>query len=138
MTPLAFVKNAPEYYEFIRELRLDPAIISGFVSQQVITKEQQMDYMRAHGKDYYICLLRGVPIGFIGVVNGDLRLAVKSEYQRKGVASFMLSELSKIVPVFSVRVKRSNARSLVFFEKNGFVQTDIVDREDCVTLEKKQ
>jgi GNAT superfamily N-acetyltransferase len=134
---LQFVPNSCDYYEFIRELRMDPDIISGFVSQVRITKEQQLIYMDEHEKDYYVCLHGGRPIGFIGVVAGDLRLAVDRAYQRKGVASFMLAELFKLVPDFQVRVKKKNHASIKFFEKFGFANTGNTDQDGCFLMEKR-
>jgi len=135
---LQFIPNNERYYEFIRELRSHPDLVSGFVQQGKITSEQQKEYMKKHGHEYYICLYDKEPVGFIGSVNKDIRLAVKKEFQRMGIASFMLSEISKIISDYEVKVKSDNIKSLGFFEKNGFMRkyTEIVDNKELVILEK--
>lgn len=132
---LELIPNGKDYYDFIRMLRTDPDIISGFISQKPISEEQQQRYMSVHAADYYICLYDSAPIGFIGVADGDLRLAVRTEYQRQGVASFMLAEICKLGVRFTVRVREDNQASLAFFEKNGFTR-DGIDKDDCVLMKR--
>jgi ribosomal protein S18 acetylase RimI-like enzyme len=133
---LSLVENRPEYYEFIRTLRIDPAIITGFVSQQNITAEQQASYMRVHEQDYYICLYESEPVGFIGVVEQDLRLAVRKDFQRNGIATFMLKEMFSRKKMFKVKVKKDNEASLGFFKRNGFKPTG-TEESGCVVMERR-
>lgn len=133
-----FVKNEEKYYDFIRCLRCDKDLKSGFVEQANITPEQQTRYMEKHKDEYYIALLDNEPVGFIGVVDNDVRLAVKKAFQRKGVASFMLKEISKIYKDFDVLVKEDNFASLQMFKKNGFVEigTKTKDNHKLFILKK--
>ena len=117
---LEFVKNEEKYYEFIRLLRTDYRVLYGFVQQVNITSEQQKKYMAKYGKSYYICLVDDVPAGFIGEVNGDIRVATLPEYQRKGVGSFMVKELIKRRPDAYARIKVDNEISHNFFKKLDF------------------
>lgn len=117
---LEFVKNEEKYYEFIRLLRTDSRVISGFVEQVVITPEQQKLYMAKYKKCYYICLADGKPAGFIGEIDKDIRIAVLPEYQRKGIGTFMVMELLKINPDAYAKIKINNEISQKFFRKLGF------------------
>ena len=95
---LKFVKNEEKYYEFIRFLRMDPRTSYGWVQQDYITPEQQKVYMAQYGKCYYICLADNVPVGYVGAVGDDLRVATLPEYQRRGIGSFMVKEILKRHP----------------------------------------
>lgn len=132
------VKNEEKYYEFIRKLRNDDNLINGFVNQTKITKEQQQQYMKVHKDEYFIALLNNEPVGFIGVVNRDLRLAVAKQHQKKGIATFMLQELMKITSDFNVQIKVDNIASLNFFKKNGFQEIDnrIIKDQKLIMMEK--
>lgn len=114
------VKNEPKYYEFIRNLRNDERLLDGFIDKTYITESMQNKYMQNHSQDYYICLEGDTAVGFIGVVDNDLRLAVDYKNQRKGIASFMVQELLKIIPNFEVRVLPDNVASIKMFKRNGF------------------
>ena len=65
---------------------------------------------------------KGEPIGYIGIIDLDIRIATHPNYQGKGVASFMLNEVMKISPKAVAKVKIDNHASLRLFEKCGFVK----------------
>lgn len=115
------VPNEPKFYEFIRELRTHPQLRSGFLENVEITSEQQLAYMVKHGHHYHIALENQLPVGYVGIVEGDIRLAVHPDHHRKGVAAFMVRSMLKQVPTFTVRVKASNTPSLSLFRSLGFV-----------------
>jgi ribosomal protein S18 acetylase RimI-like enzyme len=118
---LKLVNNNTQYFEFIRQLRNDKLLSSGFIDQHEIAIDEQQKYMENHKDDYYIALLDNDPVGFIGIVDNDLRLAVKKEFQRKGVASFMIKKIVELYPDVDVQVKENNLASLEMFQKNGFI-----------------
>ena len=69
---------------------------------------------------FYICLDKDKPIGYIGVINKDIRVATHPDYQGNGVASFMVREVMKIHPDAFAKVKIENEASLRLFESCGF------------------
>ena len=122
----SLIPNRSEYWGFIRRLRNNPKVRTGFVEQDYIFPAQQTVYMEKYGDRYYVCLYDGEPVGYIGEIDNDLRLAVFPDFQRRGVGSFMLWEFMKLRPNSVPKVLKSNIISQKFFEKAGFV----VDRED--------
>jgi len=118
-----FVPNEKKFWEFIRLLRTNLLTSSGFVEQVHISPRQQIKYMTKYEKCYYICLFNGDPVGFIGSVDGDIRIATLPGYQRRGVGTFMVNELMKISPKSFAKIKVDNEVSLKFFKKLGFEQS---------------
>jgi len=120
MVPYQLIPISREYFEFVRKLRTDPQNVDSFVNNAEITIQKQIDYMERHLQEYFICLSQRTPVGFIGVVQGDIRLAVDHEFRNRGVATFMVNEISKLFPEASAKVKASNVASIALFESVGF------------------
>jgi len=108
------------FWEFVRALRMDPRVIGGFIETADVTPDQQKRYMAAHWQNYFIATIDGVPAGFIGSVDGDIRVCTHPDFQRRGVASFMLRELMRRFPDAVGKVKIENEASKKLFEANGF------------------
>ena len=104
-----------EHYEFVRLLRNSQP---GFLTPNVnITSEQQIQYMDKNHTHYYICVLKNKPLGFIGVMENDIRLCTHPDAQGKGVATFMLEEIVKLYPNATGRILKDNLPSQKAFEK---------------------
>ena len=93
---MELVKNSYLYWEFIRNLRNLEGVREGFIQQETITQEQQQDYMSQYNDYFYICLYKGEPAGYIGVIDDDIRVATHPDYQGKGIGSFMVTEIKKM------------------------------------------
>jgi ribosomal protein S18 acetylase RimI-like enzyme len=119
---LRLVGNNPQYFEFIRILRNDSSIKAGFIEQDEISPEQHDLYMKRFFDCYQICLLDNVPVGYVGVVEDDLRVAVSKDFQNLGVGKFMVTEILKLYPNAKVKVKYSNLPSQRLFEGLGFTK----------------
>lgn len=113
------VAITPKYYEFVRALRTDPRTQSGFIQEISISHEDQIRYMKEYSKNYYVCLLHEQPAGYVGVIDEDIRICTHPNFQRKGVGFFMLSEVKKLYPLATGRIKRENTASQLLFEKCG-------------------
>lgn len=108
-----------KYGEFIRKLRLHPQLKTSWVKQVKITKAQQKEYMKIHGENYYVFLDKSnKPLGFVGVVDNDLRLAVLPEYQHTGIGKFMLDFIRIKHPDMIVKVRKTNKAGQSFFTTN--------------------
>lgn len=117
---MELVKNSYLYWEFIRNLRNLEGVREGFIQQEIITQEQQQAYMSQYNDYFYICLYKGEPAGYIGVIDDDIRVATHPDYQGKGIGSFMVKEIKKIQPSSVAKVKVDNKASLGLFKKCGF------------------
>ena len=120
MVEYQLVQNEEKYWSFIRDLRNDSRVKRGFIEQKHIQKPEHFFYMHEHGKNFYICLDGEVPVGYIGVINKDIRVATHPDYQGNGVASFMVREVMKIHPDAFAKVKIENEASLRLSESCGF------------------
>ena len=114
------VKNSPRYWDFIRKLRSDPRVQDGFIEYAQITEEEQRQYMSEYGQHYYVCLYEGVPSGFVGVIDGDIRVCAHPDFQKQGIGTFMINEITKVYPRASAKIKVGNRASVKLFEGCGF------------------
>ena len=117
---MRLIKNSYIYWEFIRTLRNMDGVRQGFIEQEYISQNQHESYMKKNSNFFYICLDKTTPIGYIGVIENDIRVATHPDHQGKGIASFMLSEVMKIHPTAFAKVKIQNEASLRLFESCGF------------------
>jgi len=117
---LKLVENNKDYYEVIRLLRTDPNNTSAFLEQVEITPEQQLKYMEKYEKNYWICLMNNLPVGFIGVIDTDIRFAVNHNYKNMGIGSFMINEIKNKGIEVTSKVLIDNLPSQKVFEKCGF------------------
>jgi GNAT superfamily N-acetyltransferase len=115
---LKLVRCEKKYWEFVRILR--NKYRKSFGNQETISKKKHLDFMLKNAYNYYICLRGGVPVGFIGVVSGDIRVAVEKKYRGSGIGKFMLNEIIKLHPDSFAKVKINNINSLALFESCGF------------------
>ena len=90
------VKCSKEYWEFVRRLRTNPFVTSGFIKTDKITSHEQYEYMSKYADNYRIALLDRIPCGYVGVVNGDIRVCTHPKYQGKGIGKMMISSISKV------------------------------------------
>ncbi len=119
-TSLRIVPNSEKYYEFIRELRTHPENLSGFVDTNEITPQQQYEYMSKYGHNYEICLSGDTPVGFVGVVDRDIRFAVDPKHHGQGIGKFMIWDLIHKNSDCLAKVKHDNIASIKVFESCDF------------------
>lgn len=119
---MELVKNEEKYYEFIRELRTHEENTTGFLEQVKITPEQQITYMNNHSDEYYIALEFGTPVGWVGVIDDDIRICTHPDYKGKGVGKFMLNKLVELHPAARAKVLLENKPSRALFISCGFHQ----------------
>ena len=117
---MKLIINKLRYWEFIRNLRNHPVVKLGFVQQDDINPDDHKNFMNKSGKKYYICLVDNTPAGFVGQINGDIRVATHPDFQGKGVGKFMINEIMKKHPDSFAKVKVENEASTKMFESCGF------------------
>jgi len=118
---LKLVKNEKKYYEFIRVLRNDAVNQKGFLEKVDITSEQQINYMQKYNDCYFVCLSEDTPIGYIGVIDDDIRICTDNGYKKSGAGTFMINEIMKIFPNATSKVLKDNIASLKLFKKCNFI-----------------
>jgi GNAT superfamily N-acetyltransferase len=117
---LKLVKNQEKYWNFIRNLRNNLKVKNGFIEQDHISKDEHWSFMSNYGHNYYVCLADEQPAGFVGSINGDIRVATSPDYQGKGIGKFMINEIMLKFPNSYAKVKLNNQASLSVFESCGF------------------
>lgn len=123
---MELVDCSKKYWEFVRELRINPKVINSFVDQKFITKTQQQEYMKVNNSFFKICLKDKLPVGYIGLIGvnkDEITLCVDPFYQGLGIGSFMLKEFIYFInkSVWS-KVKKENYKSCQLFIKAGFIE----------------
>ena len=122
MEKYKLVKNTEEYWEFIRKLRNLDSIKTGFIKQENISSKTQLEYMKENGHNFWICLDDLEPVGYVGIINDDIRVATHPDHQKKGIGAFMINEIMKIYPNAYAKVKLENEASIKLFEHCKFVK----------------
>jgi|TARA_B110000003_G_C16562548_1_gene501009 RimJ/RimL family protein N-acetyltransferase len=117
---LILTKNEKKYWDFIRALRSNKSVENGFIDKVQISKKEQEIYMNKYNDNYYVCLNKQIPCGYIGEINGDIRLCTSPEFQGLGVGTFMIKELTKIKKNIFAKIKVENISSIKAFEKAGY------------------
>jgi GNAT superfamily N-acetyltransferase len=112
---MELVKCTKKYWEFVRVLRNDDRVQSGFIKSSNITKDMQSAYMMMYSKFYRIALIDGKPAGYVGVIDDDIRVCTHPNYQGQGVGKFMINQCMKIWPTAFAKVKMENEASIKLF-----------------------
>ena len=114
------VECSEEHWEFVRSLRNDKRVLDGFIDDSHISYEMQQKYMTEYSEYYRIAIKSGKQVGYVGVIENDLRICTHPDFQGQGVAKFMLNEVMKIWPNAFGKIKINNMSSLKLFESCGF------------------
>lgn len=117
---MELVNCTQEFWEFVRTLRMDKRVADGFIHSADITPQGQKVYMTEYSGCYRIALVDGVPAGFVGVIDDDIRICTHPDFQKMGVGKFMITECMKLWPTAFAKVKIDNEASLKLFESCGF------------------
>lgn len=117
---MEIVSCTENHWPFVLALRND--LKEGFIDQQSIHPAAHQRFMTKHWEHYFVCVEGGEPLGFIGIVDGDIRVAVGVDFQGRGVGKFMLEWLISKHPKGVAKIKSDNIASLKLFESCGFVK----------------
>ena len=118
---MRLVNTEKEHYELIRLLRNRPEVQGGFIEPKPITEPMQNAYMATHAKNYRVCLNKKDEfVGYIGHVDGDIRVCVEPYHQGQGYATFMIAEFTDQFTGLQAKIKIANTASLNAFLNNGY------------------
>ena len=115
--------NESKYWDDILDLRNHPAARPGFVNQEAIDKDTHYRFMKQNGDKYIVCLIESEFVGFAGSVDGDIRVAVRPEFQGRGFGKYLIRNLIYKFPQSCAKIKKENKSSIKIFEANNFVKT---------------
>lgn len=118
------VEATEEYWTFILKLRND--LKEGFITQGRISVHQHYEFMMRHGSCYWVQLLDDTPVGFVGVIKGDIRYAVDPAYQGRGYGTKLLEWAHSKFPYAKGLIKSENVGSIKAFEKAGFKKKFVI------------
>lgn len=108
-----------KYWEDVRVLRNE--LRSSFLQQHTITQREHNKFMSRYFITHRVAVTEEDEfIGYIGKVESDLRIAIKPEYQRRGIGSFLFKRFVEEFPNIEIKVKEGNHPSLAFFNRMGF------------------
>lgn len=130
---MVIVECTKEYWEFVRQLRMDGRVVDGFLETTPITEEQQIKYMISNAQNYRICLVNGQPAGYVGVIEDDIRVCTHPDFWGMGVGKFMIKSAMAIWPTAYAKVKLGNIASDKLFLSCGF---EVSGRDDKFTYYK--
>ena len=120
-----------EHWEFVRNLRNHPDVKQGFIQQEEILPATHKKYMKQHSRNYWILLKDSVPVGFVGSLEGDIRVAVLPEECGNGYGKILINHVMEQKPYSHAKVKIANDASLKLFESCGFKKKYyILEKED--------
>lgn len=78
--------------------------------------------MKSFGKCYKIATLNSIPVGFIGDVNQDIRIAIHPDMKNKGIGFFMLKTFTSENKLYRAKILNDNTPSIKLFESCGFIK----------------
>lgn len=87
-----------------------------YINNAGIIMQGPTHYMNGHLKDYFICLDKKVPVGFIWVVQNDIKQAVDHEFRNRCIATFMMNEISILYPEAHAKIQTPTVASTALFE----------------------
>ncbi len=114
-------------YKFILDLR--NFFRNFFFSTEEILWIDHTKFMDKHKDSYYICITDNTKAGFVGVVDGDIRLCTHLAFQRMGVGKFMLQKIYRMFPDSKGEIKSNNLSSIATFKAAG-VPYEIVPQSE--------
>ncbi len=112
------------YWPFVLELRNN--LREYFFDQHIITEEEHEKFMSKYYENYYVCIADSQTVGWVGVVNNDVRVAVAPEYHKRGIGKFMLQYVKDRYPKGTAQIAASNVASIKLFESVGIPIREII------------
>lgn len=109
-----------DWYEWSDILEIRNLTSHGFGNTCEIDKETHFYFMKKYYMDYIVAELEGKIVGFGGVIDGDIRVAVHPDHQGLGIGKDIIYNLSLKYPNAFAKVKLDNEASLKLFESCGF------------------
>lgn len=114
------VENHPRYWEEIRNLRNNEIVKKGFIQQEHISEDVHREFMENHADKFYVSLCENEFAGYVGSIDGDIRVATVPKFQGIGIGKYMISKIMNKYPESRAKIKVENEASLALFKSCGF------------------
>ena len=76
--------------------------------------------MHLHSNKYYIALCENEFAGYVGSIDGDIRVATVPKFQGLGIGKYMINKIMNNFPESYAKIKIENESSLALFNSCGF------------------
>tara|TARA_B100001939_G_C16883414_1_gene591973 strand:+ start:842 stop:1231 length:390 start_codon:yes stop_codon:yes gene_type:complete len=103
-----------------RILEIRNLVRKSFINSSIISYETHTAFMEKNHESYIVAIRYGEVVGFAGVVDNDVRVAVDPKYQKRGIGKKLLNEIVSIFPNCEAKIDLQNKASLSLFESCGF------------------
>jgi GNAT superfamily N-acetyltransferase len=117
---LSVKKCQKKHWKRILEIR--NSVRHSFINTSLITLDSHKGFMEKHAGDYIVAIQKGEVVGFAGVVDNDIRVAVDPSYQKLGIGKKLLEKISSQFPAATAKIDIKNLASLALFESCGFAK----------------
>ena len=81
-----------------RILEIRNSVRKSFINTSVISYETHMSFMEENSNNYIVAIRYDEVVGFAGVVNNDVRVAVDPKYQKRGIGKKLLNKITEHFP----------------------------------------
>jgi len=88
---MELVKCDKKHWRRILEIR--NLVRKSFINSSIISYETHIKFMETYYKNYIVAIRYGEVVGFAGVVNNDVRVAVDPKYQKRGIGKKLLNKI---------------------------------------------
>ena len=105
-----------------RILEIRNSVRKSFINTSVISYETHMSFMEENSNNYIVAIRYDEVVGFAGVVNNDVRVAVDPKYQKRGIGKKLLNKITEDFPECIAKIDIENKASLRLFESCGFIK----------------
>ena len=78
--------------------------------------------MEKNYENYIVAIVIGEVVGFAGVVENDVRVAVDPRYQKRGIGKKLLQKIVSNFPKCEAKIDVENKASLSLFRSCGFTK----------------
>lgn len=129
---MVVIKKVNSIKDFLYILELRNNSKDNFFNTNLISKEEHLKFMDTYKDMYYIAYDinddNKIKLGFIGHVNGDIRLVVEPTFRNKGFGSKIIQKFLEIdhEQNLKAQIKIENISSINAFKKAGFKPKYIV------------
>ena len=105
-----------------RVLEIRNSVRHSFINSSIIRHEDHLKFMEKTYENFIVAIIIGDVVGFAGVVENDVRVAVDPRYQKRGIGKKLLQKIVNDFPKCEAKIDTENKASLSLFKSCGFTK----------------